>query len=72
MIKKTQFCVFRKILFAVFFQFMAIKASADTLDGPEPPPSDAPIDDWLIPFLVIALVFGGYFYYKRSKSQLIK
>jgi hypothetical protein len=72
MIKKTQSRVFRKVLFTVLLQLMAIKAFADPLDGPEPPPIDAPINDWLLPCLVFAILLGAFFYYKRSKAFLVK
>ena len=68
MVKSTVFS--RKTVLFVFFLMSNYSIYADPLlDGPEPPPNTAPIDDWIIPMLVFAIILGAFYFQKRTVSQ---
>ena len=49
--------------------------TTDTTTGPEAPPTDpiVPINDFVVPFLLIGTLMGGYFFYKiNNKSTVSK
>jgi hypothetical protein len=46
--------------------------TTDTTTGPEAPPQQ-PINDFVVPFLLIGTLMGGYFFYKiNNKSTVSK
>jgi hypothetical protein len=53
------------------FGLMSVAKSfaQDPLDGPEGPPS-SPINDYTFPFVCVAILLGGYFFYKFKKKQV--
>lgn len=47
-------------------------STTDTTTGPEAPPQQ-PINDFVVPFLLIGTLMGGYFFYKiNNKSTVSK
>ena len=40
-------------------------------DGPEAPPQQYPINDFVVPFLLVGTLVGGYFFYKRNRKSTV-
>lgn len=69
--KRFKLNLFRKSLLILFFltNSYQIFAQDEWDDGPDPPPA-APIDDYIYPMMIVALVTVFYlFYVKEYKSE---
>lgn len=65
--KKHKINCFKVVMVLFFIVSSPLKTFAqDWDDGPDPPP--APIDDYIYPAIVIALIAVLYFFYKKEYS----
>jgi hypothetical protein len=66
MLKKQNF-----LTLVITILTIAKSFAQDPFDGPEGPPS-TPINDYSILFVCVAILLGGYFFYKFKKKQVVE